>query len=163
MGNVKNFLTRQNGVLQKGWYPMLKVIFLCSMVFIGQIYAAQNITNKQGEQMLSNYKVIDTNQLVDLKKKIPNLMIVDSRTKQYDDGKRIPGAIYLPADASEAEISAALPKKDQPIVIYCWSEQCPASTWLVDHLIKMGYTNLYKYSEGLYIWINQGLPIEATR
>lgn len=146
---------------------MFKLACSMALFLISQLSAAHNtikggnvINNNQTQH--SGYKMLDTQQLVDAKKNIPDLILVDSRTKQYDDGKRIKGAIYLPADAEDAEIQKALPKRNQPIAIYCWSTACPASTWLVDRLVKMGYTNLYKYPDGLVIWIEKGLPIDAV-
>lgn len=85
-------------------------------------------------------------------------VIVDARTAKYDDGKRIPGALSVPADATPEQIAAALPDKSAKIVVYCTSPKCPASAMLAKTLVKHGYTAVHKYPDGIEGWVAAGKP-----
>ncbi len=47
-------------------------------------------------------------------------------------------------DSAEKTITNLLPKKDPPIVVYCWSVRCPMAGYMLDRLVKMGYNKLYR-------------------
>lgn len=114
-------------------------------------------------QAASSYAEVNTNQLKQLIATVPNLVIVDARTPAYDNGQRIENAIILPYNSAEQAIGVILPKKDAPIVVYCWSASCPMSQHMIDRLVTMGYSNLYKYPEGLSVWINERGPINTVK
>lgn len=88
------------------------------------------------------------------------IVIVDARTKAYDDGLRMPGAKMLPFNSSLEEVSKMLPAKDAAIIVYCSNQSCPQSKFLADRLIKLGYTDVYKYSEGIQGWIKSGFQLD---
>ena len=46
--------------------------------------------------------------------------------------------------------------KNGLIVVYCWSAQYPASGWLYDKLVKLGYTSPYEYHGGIQEWKQLG-------
>jgi len=85
------------------------------------------------------------------------MTILDARGNY--DPKMIPGAKWVPYDAPEDEIGAAAPIKTRTVVIYCWSESCPASAHLADRMVSLGYTHVYEYPEGLQDWIQKGYPV----
>jgi len=87
------------------------------------------------------------------------VVIIDARSAQWDDGKRIPGAISLTTESPEDAVSAALPSKDALIVAYCSNLKCPASAKLAERLVGLGYKNVLKYPEGLEGWIQSGNEI----
>ena len=106
-----------------------------------------------------SYGKIDTSGLKSLVASGVSLTLVDARTPQYDDGKRIPGALTLPAGSSESEVASVLPDKDALIVAYCSNLKCPASAMLADQLVSLGYKNVVKYPEGLAGWIDAGQSV----
>ncbi len=110
-------------------------------------------------QAATGYSEVNTTQLKQLISTTPGLTIVDARTPEHDNGQRIEGAIFLPYTSEEKIIKTALPKKDAPIVVYCWSVRCPMSQYMVDRLVSLGYTKLYKYPDGLSVWIDEMGPI----
>lgn len=87
------------------------------------------------------------------------MIVLDARSEPYYDGTLLPNAIWLPYDASDKDLQAAAPEKTSLIVVYCSSIECPASAFLVKRLVAEGYTNLYKYPEGLEDWIQKGYPV----
>ncbi len=113
-------------------------------------------------QAATGYSDVNTDQLKQLITTMPNLIIVDARTPEHDNGQRIEGAIVLPYTSEDATVKAILPKKDAPIVVYCWSATCPISQRMVDRLVALGYTKLYKYPDGLSVWIDEMGPIETV-
>jgi rhodanese-related sulfurtransferase len=83
------------------------------------------------------------------------MTIVDARSSQWDDGRRIGNAVSLTSDASADQIASVLPSKDQLVVAYCASTQCPASKKLMASLNKMGYKNVIVYEEGVAGWFDE--------
>ena len=79
-------------------------------------------------------------------------VILDARTAKWDDGQRIPGAQHLTYEASAADVSALLPRKDTLIVTYCGSQKCPLSHKLAHRLQSLGYTNVLEYRDGIKGW-----------
>lgn len=102
---------------------------------------------------------IDTNALAHLiDSKVP-VIILDARTGQYDDGKRIATAQTLNGESSSEQVSKVIPSKKSLIVVYCSNTQCPASMMLATHLSELGYSHILKYDQGIQGWIESGYPI----
>lgn len=91
------------------------------------------------------------------------LVLVDARSAKYDDGFRLPGAKYLPAGSSAAEVRRALVLKNKLVVTYCANLQCPASAALAKQLREMGYTSVIEYPYGIQGWREAGLAVEKAR
>jgi rhodanese-related sulfurtransferase len=111
----------------------------------------------------NHYHVLDTDQVKDVLYSEKAVVLVDARTKEYDDGVRLPGAILLPHNSSVEDIKAALPALDASIIVYCSSKKCPASGKLVDRLVALGYTSIWKYADGLEAWIKSGGKTEKAK
>lgn len=110
-----------------------------------------------------HYHVINTDEVKDILYSGQEVVVVDARTKEYDDGVRLPGAILLPHTSTSDEIKAVLPGLDETIIVYCTGKKCPASGKLVDRLVAMGYTNVWKYADGLEAWIKSGGKTEKAK
>lgn len=91
------------------------------------------------------------------------LVILDARTKEYDDGNRLPGAKFMPYTSTDKDIKQAIPSVDTPIVVYCSNAHCPASKFLADKLLQLGYTKIYKYPEGIADWTKRGYPVDHAK
>ena len=76
------------------------------------------------------------------------MAVLDARTKEYFDGMLLPDAKWLPYDSTEVEIMKAVPDKEMQVVVYCAGPKCPASGWLYDKLINMGYVLVHNRSHG---------------
>lgn len=87
------------------------------------------------------------------------MTVLDARSLQYFDGRLLPFAKWLAYDSSESEIRKTLPETDAFLVVYCWSRHCPASGWLSEKLVKMGYTHITEYREGIEVWMEKDLPV----
>lgn len=109
-----------------------------------------------------SYSTIDTEGLKQLIASGEAVVIVDARSGKYDDGQRIPGAVSLAANASDETIAQVLPDKNAKIVTYCSNERCPASANLAKRLVKLGYTNVHKYPQGIAGWTAAGNPVTTV-
>ena len=107
----------------------------------------------------SDVGVIDTATLKILLGSKTALVLLDARSAQWDDGRRIAGAASLTNEATPEEVSALIPRKDALILVYCSHSQCGASHRLAKHLAELGYVHVLKYAAGIEEWAKQGNPI----
>lgn len=138
----------------------------CCSGLSSPILSAQNSCDTQGQKIdVKNDQAVKIVELKDVEKIVTEKTapIFDARTGKWDDGSRIPGAKTLSAENSEDEICAAIPDKNQPVLVYCGSKQCPASRKLAEKLISLGYTNVMEYSDGIKGWRDAGKEIEKAK
>src|SRR3990167_8803183 len=74
-------------------------------------------------------------------------VILDARSKKWDDGRRIPGARRVTAEALLEDYTDVILDKGALVVVYCGGRECPAGGKLVDNLVKAGYTNVVEYAD----------------
>lgn len=118
------------------------------------LQAHQQTTEKEQH----GYKEIHAQELKNWYDQGKKMIVIDARSKEYYDGTLLPNASWMPHDISESDLKKAIPSKDDLVVVYCWSLSCPASKWMADRLVAEGYTNVYKYPEGLHDWMQHGYP-----
>ena len=104
----------------------------------------------------SHYKMIHTDALNKLLNSNETFLIFDARPTKYQDDEVLPKAKFLPSDSSEDIITKLAPSKSEKIIVYCASVECPASKYLAERLVYLGYTNVYKYPEGIDGWSKAG-------
>lgn len=81
----------------------------------------------------------------------PAPILVDARGNK-PDMEMIPGAIALSYDAPDQVIMDTLKDKNATVITYCANVRCSASPTLAKRLMKMGYTNVREYPEGIAGW-----------
>lgn len=86
------------------------------------------------------------------------MTILDARSGQQFDHMGIPGAKWVPWEATDAAIQSAVPNKNRLVVIYCGNASCGASEVLQDKMASLGYTNLNVYPDGIDAWKAKGYP-----
>lgn len=79
-----------------------------------------------------------------------NAMVIDARAPDRFAQGHVRGAINIPSSQKEAYTEQFLRGVDpnQPILIYCGSESCPASDILYDYLSTQGFTNMRVFKPG---------------
>jgi Rhodanese-related sulfurtransferase len=109
------------------------------------------------------YKEINAHDLKSMIDSKSAITILDARKKL--SGGILPGAKNLPYDANEKDMAKTLGslQKNATIIVYCANINCPVSKYLAERLVTMGYTNVYKYPEGIQDWIDKGLTIEPIK
>jgi cytochrome c oxidase cbb3-type subunit III len=85
------------------------------------------------------------------------LVLLDTRVKSVWQTAYIAGSFPLPCYSNFDEVTAALPK-DVMIVAYC---SCPraAADYVIDELRERGYSRTAVLYEGIFGWMNAGLPV----
>jgi sulfur-carrier protein adenylyltransferase/sulfurtransferase len=87
--------------------------------------------------------------------------LVDVREQaEWDDG-HLPDAIFIPRGVVAQRIEAAVPDKDQPVVLYCHSGV--RSLYAAQTLQRMGYRHPINMAGGIVAWKNAGLPTNMPR
>ncbi len=95
------------------------------------------------------YQVISHEQAMDIMKKDKNYKLIDVRTPvEYQQG-HIKSAVNIPNETIGKKEPSQLKKKDQNIIVYCFSGYRSRQT--CRKLAKMGYTNIYSM-EGINSW-----------
>lgn len=138
----------------------MRLLMLISLVLVTPL-----AFSAQGQQVAQKqtHQIVQAAQLKGWYDNSTPMTVVDARTQAYFDGNVLPGAKWIPSDSSDEAIQAALPSKGSLIVVYCYSTTCPASGWLFDKLISLGYKNVYEYSGGIYEWNQLGYPTHTLQ
>lgn len=86
--------------------------------------------------------------------------IVDARFEDAFEQGHVPGALNIPLHASRVERLALLQNvvKDDEIVIYCETSQCPYAELVGRSLVVDGYKNVRLYREGWRTWASKHKP-----
>ena len=77
-------------------------------------------------------------------------LIIDARAPDKFAQGHVRGAINIPTTHKETYTEQFLRGVDpnQPIIIYCGNESCPASELLYDYLLTQGFTNMQVFKPG---------------
>jgi rhodanese-related sulfurtransferase len=105
-------------------------------------------------------QMIDRTKLLELLRKNSKAIVVDVLKKEQYDKEHIKGAISIPLDDLEMEAPEKLDKDDM-IIVYCASFECPASTQAAQKLEEMGYNNVYDYKGGIKDYKEAGLAVDS--
>ena len=76
--------------------------------------------------------------------------------------EHLPGAIAFPLDDIDGHAARLLPDKAAAIAVYCSNSVCNNSHVVAARLTELGYTAVFRYTEGKQDWIEAGLPIESA-
>lgn len=98
-----------------------------------------------------------------------SVVVVDAMPVSWYRKEHLPGACNIPGfpyeDApvlTERFAPAVLPGKDAAVVVYCSNIPCRNSEFVGSQLIRLGYTNVRAYREGIEDWVSAGLPTERS-
>src|SRR6476619_7227377 len=88
--------------------------------------------------------------------------IVDVRESDEWDQGHLPGATHVPRGYLESRIEAAVPDRDQRVVLYCASgnRSALAAKTLEDEL---GYANVESLTGGITLWKDRGYEVVTPR
>jgi len=96
----------------------------------------------------------------DMERGRSDFIVIDTRSADDFEEKRIAGAINLPHRTMNAETTAHLPK-EKVMVTYCWGPGCNASAKGALRLAALGF-RVKELIGGLENWIREGGPVEGT-
>lgn len=85
------------------------------------------------------------------------LCLIDVREPYEWDEGHIPGALLIPKDELPMRISSVVPQHDCPIYLYC---RGGVRSWhAAEHLITLGYRNVYSVEGGIMAWAQAKYPL----
>ena len=131
---------------------------LCALLAVSSSIQAVNVGGLQGTAR--GYREISSEELKTLMNSGQKMIVVDARTKDYDDSIRIPGAISLPCSSTQIQIVKACPDKNMSTIIYCTNIQSPQSRFLAEKMVKMGYKQVMVCTDGIKGWMQKSYPTE---
>jgi molybdopterin/thiamine biosynthesis adenylyltransferase/rhodanese-related sulfurtransferase len=85
--------------------------------------------------------------------------VLDVREQVEWDAGHIAGALFIPLGVVLDQIAAAVPNRDEEIVVYCRSGA--RSGRATAGLQELGYTNVVNMAGGILQWQADALPVEA--
>jgi rhodanese-related sulfurtransferase len=90
-------------------------------------------------------------------------MLINVLDQDHFDKEHIPGSMNVPlSDANFlSRVEEMSGGKDQDIVVYCASKDCPASRQAAEKLTAAGFTRVRAYEGGIKDWRMAGMPIDA--
>ncbi|MFB6242038.1 MAG: rhodanese-like domain-containing protein [Candidatus Nanosalina sp.] len=89
-----------------------------------------------------------------------DFLLVNVLTRETFEQGHIPGSINIPKDEIEEEAPKRF-TKSQKIVVYCASEDCPASDKAAEKLEELGFENVKDFERGLEGWKSEGHELET--
>jgi len=108
---------------------------------------------KQTKQQISE---LTPEQLVELQKKNPDLVLLDVREKDEQERGILPNAKLIPRGLLELKIEDAVPDRNREIVAYCAGGNRSALAAL--SLKQMGYSKVHSLIGGYSRWNQEGRP-----
>jgi rhodanese-related sulfurtransferase len=91
-----------------------------------------------------------------------NITVLEALPASYWEAEHLPGAIAFPLDDIDGQAAGLLPDKAAAIAVYCSNSVCNNSHVVAARLTELGYTSVFRYTEGKQDWIEAGLPIESA-
>lgn len=102
---------------------------------------------------------ISAQELLDLISAGKSVRVVNVLNKEYYQKCHIVGSDSVPYN--DLKKAAESWKKNEHIVVYCASKDCPLSGQARDLLIALGFTNVQAYEGGIAEWRALGHPVEG--
>lgn len=126
----------------------LKILpIILTLLLLGGCASTNNITQDNSKDL--TYKQISMNEAVELMERETNYIILDVRRPDEFAAGHIPNAINVPNDNIGDDEIAALPDKEQLILVYCRSGN--RSKQASEKLVELGYTNIVEFG-GINDW-----------
>lgn len=98
------------------------------------------------------YRQVTMDEAVQLMETETDYLVVDVRTPEEFEEKHIPGAVLVPNESIADEPPAALPDREQMLLIYCRSGN--RSKQAAAKLAALGYTNVIEFG-GINSWTGE--------
>lgn len=105
-------------------------------------------------------KNLSTQQLKRMMEHGDNFKLVDVLPPKDFAQFHLPGSINVPLSGDfDEKVKAALPRLEQPVVVYCRDSTCDASPRAAERLESLGYKAVFDYGDGKNAWKDARLPV----
>jgi rhodanese-related sulfurtransferase len=95
----------------------------------------------------------------DVRRRAPDVVVVEALGAPFYACGHIPGAINIPSLRARETAPTVLPDKDTAVVVYGASRGCPQAQSVVRLLVLLGYRDVALYPDGKQGWAAAGLPL----
>lgn len=96
-----------------------------------------------------------------------DFLLLNVLSEENFEDEHIPGSQNIPFDDDDSDfahrVEELVSDKNDYIVAYCASAECPASTNAASALEKAGFTNVRVYEGGMREWKDSGCPLEGEQ
>mgnify|MGYP006279345385 CR=1 FL=1 len=110
---------------------------------------------------MSKIRFITLEKLLEMKENGEPFALVDTLGEESYGEEHIPGAVNLPLDSivrrARNEVDANI-----PVVTYCASYTCEASTLAARKLVDTGFDKVFDFKGGLEVWKKAGFDTESS-
>ena len=109
-------------------------------------------------------KKITTEQLEALRENDGEFVLINVLQRPKFEQQHIPGSVNAPFGGNDfvAQVTSQVEgDKSKKVVVYCASITCDASQKAAHQLEQAGFTNVYRYEEGVEGWSTTGHQVEA--
>jgi rhodanese-related sulfurtransferase len=137
---------------------ILVLIWVCALLYSHEVYT-------KGKRVRTSrirseaVKTITAMELKDLMDTDENLIVINVLRPESYANCHIPGSINIPGHELHSKTHDW--NRDQKIVVYCASYECPAGQNAYNRLINLGFTNVLEYPGGIKEWFEMGLETEG--
>lgn len=133
---------------------MRNSLLLFTIVWFNLVIATAS-ANSNGFPGREEFPDIPVFELADLKSKINQVVVVDTRSKYEYDTLRIKGSLHIPVAAKnfEQQVQKLRANTDKPIVFYCNGRTCYKSYLAVKKATEFGIKNTFAYDAGVFEWV----------
>lgn len=133
---------------------LLLTLLLFTFSTIPLSYAVDGERFLQSEEAVKNaaYGHVDARGLKALIDSETFFILLDARGNKWNDKNTLPNAILASYENTPEDFETIIPHKENLIVLYCYSFNCPLSTKLAQKLVSLGYSNIIEYPGGLKEW-----------
>ncbi len=150
MTNRKNIKLNQ---ISHKFYAVLIITAILLPIFSFTMVAAE-------EQTYQDISIDIVNEMIENKKKNPNLVILDVRTEcEYEKG-HLYDALFLPHDELESRLSELEEYKDIDIIVYC--KAGGRSQQASQILSQNGFAKVHNMLGGIIAWLDVDYPIYTS-
>lgn len=139
---------------KKKVYIQYGTIFVLIMVFGITNFLIKNYDILRSGVPKYGYLTISPKDLMGMKDRNSELIIIDTRLEQYFKSGHIKGAINLPSTNLKMTEKVLRKEKEKEIVIYSEDEERSKTTCEV--LSNIGFSKIRNLDGGIYSWINSG-------
>lgn len=101
-------------------------------------------------------KEIKTSELKKLIECGGNFLLIDALPQKSFERRHLPSARNIPLKEFDLRKNGLPQDKDRKIITYCGNSNCSTSEKIAVKLEKLGYTNVYRYRDGIKGWHDEG-------
>jgi len=108
-------------------------------------------------------KKINEKELKKILQENPNVKLLNVLPEDEFEKEHIPNSINIPVENENFldEVKQQINNKNDLVIVYCASNECPASTEAAKKLEENGYKNVYDFKGGLQEWQETGNKVIA--